>query len=43
MGDMGNRIRQQGSMGCYFWRFQEIGMACQRTDGEDASLHHDSS
>ena len=41
MGDMGNRIHQQGSMGCNFRRFQEIGVACQCTDGEDASsLQH---
>ena len=40
MGDMGDRIRQQRSMGRYFRRFQEIGVACQRTDGDDASLHH---
>ncbi len=30
---------QQGSMGCYFRRFQKIGVARQRTDGEDAFLH----
>src|SRR4051812_33161925 len=40
MSDMGDRIRQQGSMGCYFRRSQEIDMTCQRTDAEDAPLHH---
>jgi len=40
MGDMGDRIRQQGSMGCYFRGFQEIDVTCQRTNGEDAPLHH---
>ena len=39
MRDMGDRIRQQRSMGCYFRRFQEIDVARQRTDGEDAFLH----
>ena len=42
MGDMGNRIRQQGRMGRNFRRSQEIGVACQRTDGDDAFLHHHS-
>ena len=39
MGDMGDGFRQQRRMGRNFGRGQEIGMPCQRTDGEDTSVH----
>ena len=41
MRDMRDRIRQQRRMGGDFGGFQEIDMARQRANGEDAALHRD--
>ena len=39
MGDLGHRLLQQRSMRRYLRRLQKIGVARQRTDGEDAFFH----
>lgn len=36
MSNMSNRILQQWRMACYLWRFQQIDVARQRTNGERA-------
>ena len=42
MRDMRDRFRQQRRVRCNFGRSQEIDMARQRTDAEDAAPHRDS-